>query len=104
MATAAGALVARARREIQHHFFAEDAVRRDRAVSFTPASRIERRVFEKWLSQGVICSDGQDHYWIDVIAYDRAIRREHRIVRNILGVVVLILLLTIAIKAITTGW
>ena len=103
MATAAGALVARARREIQHHFFAEDAVRRDRAVTFIPASRIERRVFERWLARGVILDDGQGRYWIDVIAYDLSIRREHRIVRNILAAVALILLLTVAIKFLTAG-
>lgn len=103
MATAAGALVARARREIQHHFFAEDAVRRDRAITFTPANRIEQRVFERWRARGVILDDGQGHYWIDVIAYDLSIRREHRIVRNILAAVALLLLLTVAIKLITTG-
>ena len=42
MATAAAAAVARARREIQHHFFSNDAVRPDRAVDFDPANGLQR--------------------------------------------------------------
>jgi hypothetical protein len=43
MATTAAALIARARREIQHHFFSEDAVRPDRAIGFEPANEFQQR-------------------------------------------------------------
>jgi hypothetical protein len=43
MATAAAAAVAKARRDIQHHFFSNDAVRPDHAVAFEPRSRLQQR-------------------------------------------------------------
>ena len=70
MATAAAAAVARARREIQHHFFSNDAVRPDRAVEFDPPSRLQRRQFERMRERGIIHEDKNGRYWLDVVAYD----------------------------------
>ena len=94
MATAAAALRARARREIQHHFFAVDAVRADRAVTFNPANGFERRQFSRMLDQGSIRKEGSDRYWIDVVAYDVELRARHRRIQ--IALVVLILALAIA--------
>jgi hypothetical protein len=79
MATAAPAAVARARREIQHHFFRNDAVRPDRAVDFDPPSRLQRRQFERMRERGIIC-ENKGRYWLDVVAYDVDLTsRYHRV-------------------------
>lgn len=74
MATAVAALMARARRQVQHHFFAADAVRPDRAVSFEPANGFERRWFERMRGQGVVKQANAGQYWLDLPAYDRLIQ------------------------------
>lgn len=97
MATAAAALVASARREIQHHFFAEDAVRPDRATTFKPANSFESRQFERMLAKGTIRRSGADRYWIDVVAYDLELRQRHRRVRIALLLVILALAAVVAL-------
>ena len=54
MATVVAAMIARARRDIQHYFFSEDAVQPDRAIRFEPRNRIQRRQFDRMLSRGII--------------------------------------------------
>ena len=94
MATAAAALVARARREIQHHFFSHDAVRPDRAVPFDPGNGIERRQFDLLFRRGVIHeTDGK--YWLDVVAYDVDLRERHRRVKTALLVIIAILIVVL---------
>ena len=92
MATAAAALIARARREIQHHFFAADAVRPDRALPFEPASGIERRQFERMRGRHIIREEQPGNYWLDVVAYDVDLRARHRRIRTALLVVIAILI------------
>ena len=99
MATAAAALIARARREIQHHFFAADAVRPDRAVAFEPGSGIEGRQFERMRSLGIIREEGIGLYWLDVVAYDVELRRRHRVQRGVLLAIIAVLMLAMALGA-----
>ena len=63
MATAAAALTARARRQIQHHFFSADAVRPDRALSFEPSNGFERRQFGRMRTRDVIREESPGKYW-----------------------------------------
>jgi hypothetical protein len=85
MATAAvAAAVARARRDIQHHFFSHDAVRPDRAVAFEPSKRIEERQFERMRSRGIIREAKPGLYWLDVVAYDIELRQRHAVIRWVL--------------------
>jgi hypothetical protein len=93
MATAAAAAVARARRDIQHHFFSHDAVRPNRAVPFEPDRMIERRQFERMQSRGIIREASPGQYWLDVVAYDIDLRQRFSRVR----IVLLILVLALAI-------
>ena len=95
MATAAAALTARARRQIQHHFFAADAVRPDRALPFEPANNFERRQFKMMRRLGIILEPTPGKYWLDVVAYDVELRRRHRIVRTVLLVIIAILVIGI---------
>ncbi|GAA4019667.1 hypothetical protein GCM10022280_19540 [Sphingomonas swuensis] len=101
MATAAAALAARARREIQHHFFAADAVRPERAVSFVPDNRFERRLFERYRTEGVLHEEQPGRYWIDLPSYDRAVRRRFERVRWIVFALLALLVLLAAIGSLT---
>ena len=96
MATAAAALVARARREIQHHFFSHDAVRPDRAVPFDPGNGIERRQFERMVRRGIIHQTGAGSYWLDVVAYDVDLRARHRRETALLVIIAILIVVLLA--------
>jgi hypothetical protein len=90
MATAAAALTARARREIQHRFFAADAVRPDRAIAFMPANGFEERQFARLRNLDIVREDMAGRYWLDLPAYDIVLRARHERIRMALLVVVLL--------------
>ena len=85
------AMIAKARRDIQHYFFSEDAVRPDRAVRFEPQNRVQKRQFEAMLSRGIIQEAKPDHYWIDMPKYDVDLRRRFGRVRTALLVIIALL-------------
>jgi hypothetical protein len=93
MASAAAAMTARARREIQHQFFAADAVRPDRAIAFEPANHFERRQFERLRNRDIVREEGPGRYWLDLPAYDDLLQERHRRVR---GAMIVLLLLLVA--------
>jgi hypothetical protein len=93
MATAVAAAVAKARRDIQHHFFSHDAVRPDRAVAFEPYSRIQERQFERMRSRGIIREGQPGLFWLDVVAYDIDLRQRFSRVRLLLLVIVIALMI-----------
>lgn len=88
MATGAAAVIAKARRDIQHEFFSRDAVQADRAIAFDPSRHVQRRVIERWQRSGVIREVGAGRYWLDVIAYDSDQRQRHKRLRIALLIVV----------------
>jgi hypothetical protein len=96
MATAAAAAVAKARRDIQHHFFSHDAVRPDRAVAFEPRSGLQERQFERMRSRGIVREASPGLYWLDVVAYDIDLRQRHARVRTVLLVMVVALMIGLA--------
>ena len=97
MATGAAALIAKARRDIQHEFFSQDAVRPDRAIAFDATRHIQRRVFERWQRAGVIREERPGHFWLDVAAYDVDLRRRHN--RLLIALLVIVGLLFIGMMA-----
>ena len=97
MATGAAAAIARARRDIQHHFFSNDAVRADRAISFEPARRIEQRQFERMQSRGIIREAAPGSYWLDVVAYDLDLQQRYRRIRLVLILVLIMFAMWIAL-------
>lgn len=103
MATGAAAAVARARRDIQHHFFSEDAVRPERAVPFEPDRMIERRQFERMLARGVIREAQPGSYWLDVVAYDADLQQRYRRIRFALIGVVLAFLIWLGLSLAVAG-
>jgi hypothetical protein len=98
MATGVAAAIARARREIQHHFFSADAVRPDRAVSFEAYSRLEQRQFDRMRARGIIREDKPGLYWMDVVAYDVDLRKRFRRVRTMLLVMIAALLVGLLVS------
>jgi len=99
MASAAAALAARARREIQHQFFAADAVRPDRAIAFSPANHFEERQFARLRNRDIVREDMAGRYWLDLPAYDTYLRARHARLR---GALLTVVLLFIAFAALTT--
>jgi len=97
MATAAAALKARARREIQHAFFTADAVRPERAIGFTPENGFEQRQFDDYRANRVVHEVAPGRYWLDIPAYDRVIRERHGRVRVALLLVIGALLVVAAL-------
>jgi len=98
MATAAAAAIAKARRDIQHHFFSHDAVRPDRAVAFEADRMIEQRQFERMRSRGIIREAKPGLYWLDVVAYDIDLRQRFTRVRLVLLVMVVALAIGLGIS------
>lgn len=90
MASAAAAMAARARREIQHQFFAADAVRPDRAIAFSPANGFEERQIARLRERDIVREDTAGRYWLDLPAYDTYLRERHARVRTALIVVVVL--------------
>ena len=104
MATSAvAAAAARARRDIQHHFFSNDAVRPDRAVDFEPRNRMQRRQFERMHLRGIIQQSNDGRYWLDVVAYDVDLRRRHRILKNVLFFVIAALVVVLLSQPLLLG-
>ncbi len=101
MEPAVAALIAKAKREIQHHFFSADAVRADRAVTFTPANGLEARQFARLLKLGAIRQEAGDRYWIDVVVYDIIIQQRYRFVRNTLMALSAVLAVLLLVPALT---
>lgn len=101
MATAAAAIVAKARRDIQHEFFSQDAVRPDRAIAFDPSRHVQRRVFERWRRSGVIREERPGCYWLDVTAYDVDLRRRHARVKVALLIIIGLLALLLITRQVT---
>ena len=98
MATAAAAAIAKARRDIQHHFFRHDAVRPDRAVPFEADRMIQRRQFERMRARGIIREAGPGRFWLDVVAYDIDLRRRHSRVALVLLIMVVILAIGLGVS------
>jgi|SRR5690349_5177988 hypothetical protein len=70
MATAAAAIVAKARREVVSHFMQNNAVSAADAVRWVPERRIQRRMLDRLVRRGVIVRTAADTYYLDLPVYD----------------------------------
>ena len=71
MASAAAAVVAKARRDVISHFMQANAVSRDSAATWVPNRPLQQRMLERFLDRGVIVETGKDTYYLDLPEYDR---------------------------------
>lgn len=70
MASAAGALVAKARHDVISHFMSANAVSPESAVPFTAGHWIEQRQFDRFVAAGVLRPSSEGGHYLDVPAWD----------------------------------
>jgi hypothetical protein len=75
MATAAAAIVARLRREVDQLFFDNDAFGPERAVEFEPRRGVQQRYLEQLIAEGVVHEAQPGHYWLDLPAFNEQRRQ-----------------------------
>lgn len=71
MATAAAAVVAKARRDVVSHFMQQNAVSASAAIGWVPDRHVRRSALARFVRQGVIVETSASTYYLDVPAYDR---------------------------------
>lgn len=100
MATAAAAMAARARREVQELFFDNHAFSPERAVEFDPRAPIQQRYLDHLIAEGVVHEVEPKRYWFDLAAY-KEMRRQRLIwTARILGASAVIVLVILAVQAV----
>jgi hypothetical protein len=98
IATAAAAIAARARHEVENLFFDNDAFSPDRAVPFEPRMRIQRRYLEQMIGEGVVHEASPGHYWLDLAAY-RQMRHDRFVwTMRILAIAVVVVIVVTAVS------
>jgi CTP-dependent riboflavin kinase len=90
MATAAAAVVARARRDVISHFMERNAVSPAAAVRWVPERALKQRILARFVRRGVIVQTAEDTYYLDVPAYDRWRRAMRKRTALLMGGVVAI--------------
>ena len=71
MATAAAAVVAKARRDVVSHLMERNAVSTATAVRWVPERSLQQRILARFVRRGVIVQTAADTYYLDIPAYDR---------------------------------
>jgi hypothetical protein len=100
MATAAAAIAARARREVEQLFFEKDAFSPDRAIEFEPRMGVQRRYLERLVAEGVIHEAGPGKYWFDLPAHKELQRQRFAWTMRILGIGLVVFLVVLAIRVV----
>lgn len=85
MATAAAAVVAKARRTVISHFMSANAMSPDSAVTFSSGRRIERQTFGRFVAAKVLLPTPDGRYYLDVPAWDAYSKRRRRRIGMLLG-------------------
>lgn len=78
MATAAAAVVARARRDVISHFMQANAVSAESASTWIPDRPLQERALGRFVDRGVIVETGKDTYYLDLPRYDAWQRSSRR--------------------------
>ena len=78
MATAAAAVMAKARRDLVSHFLSRNAVSAANAVAYEPRRRIDRRWFARFKDKGVLIEAKPGRWFIDVRALDEDTQSRRR--------------------------
>ena len=99
MATAAAAVMAKARRDVISHFLSRHAVSEDSAVPYTPDRRIHARQFDRLLDKGLVLSAANGGYYIDVAALDAFQRKLRKGIAGGLAIGAAIVAIIVAVGA-----
>ena len=100
MATAAAAMVARSRREVENLFFDNDAFSPDRTVEFEPRMPIQRRYLEQLIAEGVVHEVEPGRYWFDLPAYKEMKHQQFVWAMRVLAAAAVVFLIILAVQAI----
>jgi hypothetical protein len=100
MATAAAAMMAKARREVEKLFFDNEAFSPDRAVEFDPRMPIQQRYLERLIGEGVVHEVEPGRYWLDRPAYEELRRQQFAWGMRILAIGLFVIIIAVAIQAV----
>lgn len=78
MATAAAAVVAKARRDVISHFMQANAVSAETASTWIPDRPLQERALGRFIDRGVIVKTGKDTYYLALPEYDAWQRSRRR--------------------------
>ena len=99
MATAAAAIVARARREVRDAFRENDAFSPERAIDFQPRTSVQSRYLEQLIAEGVVHEEGPGRYWFDLPAHEAMQKQQFSWTIRIFLLGAIVFLLVLAIRA-----
>ena len=100
MATAAAAMVAKARREVDQLFFDNEAFSPDRAVEFEPRMDVQRRYLEQLMAEGVVHEAEAGRYWWDLPAYTEMRRQRAAWTLRILVLALVVFAVVVAVQTV----
>jgi hypothetical protein len=101
MATAAAAIVARARREVEELFWDNEAFSPDRAVEFEPRMPVQQRYLEQLIGEGIVHEAAPGHYWFDLPAYKRTQKERFVWSMRVLAAGAIVFVLLLVLRAVT---
>ena len=100
MATAAAAIAARARREVEQLFMDNNAFSPERAVEFAPPTPIKQRFLEQMIGEGVVHEVEPGRYWFDLPAYKEMQRQRLAWSLRVLAVGFVVFLVILAVRTV----
>ena len=100
MATAAAAMVAKARREVDQLFFDNEAFSPDRAVEFKPRIDVQRRYLEQLMAEGVVHEAEPGRYWWDLPVYTEMRRQRAAWTLRILVLALVVFAVVMAVQTV----
>ena len=100
MATAAAAIAARARREVEEVFSDNEAFSPERAIEFEPRMAIQQRYLDQLIAEGAVHEVEPGRYWFDRVAYREMQRQRLAWSMRILVVGLVVFLVILAVRAV----
>ncbi|MCU6456126.1 hypothetical protein LPN01_18770 [Sphingomonas sp. A2-49] len=89
MATAAAAILAKARRDVVGHFMTCNAVSPASAIAYEPSTRVQRRMFDRLQRDGVLVAAADNRWFIDIPRYHESVSTRRKRVLGVLGAAIL---------------
>ena len=101
MATAAGAILARARREVDDLFFDNDAFSPERPVAFEPRMPAQQHYLDRLIAEGTVHESEPGRYWLDLPVFREQRRRQFVWTMWVLGLSAVVVVVVWIVQALT---
>ena len=98
MATAAAAIAARLRREVDQAFVDRDALSPERAIEFEPQAPIQQRYLDQLIAEGIVHEIEPGRYWFDMPAYREQRRQQFIWSMRILGLAAVVFAIVFVVQ------